>query len=494
MPISFSFIPNDLRVPGSYVEFDRSKALSGFARAPQRILVIGQKLSSGTLAPLTPTRIVKADDARVLFGRGSFGAMAFTALKQANDQTETFGIALDDLEGGSAAVGTLTFAGSVSGGGLLALYVNGIAATGGARITLGLVAGTTAAAVATAVAAAINNLPDLPVTATSAGAVVTVTCRHNGIAGNDVDLCHSYYDGEALPMGLTLAIAPMAGGAGNPVLDGVWAALGDEVYNMIILPFLDTATLISAETEMERRSRPLAAIDGFAVGGKRGTFGELSALGGSRNSAFGGIVGAKRSPTHPLAFAAAYYGVCAYHLAIDPARPLQTLKVPGVLPPRQADRFNQAERELLLRDGISTFTVDAGGSVIIERPITTYQTNPQGFDDVSSLDINVPFMLAALRVSFRSRRATMFPRHKLADDGTNFGAGQAIVTPSALRADNVAWYADAISVGLCEDMEGFKRDMIVERDASDRSRTNELLPCRLVGQYRVMAAKIEYRL
>lgn len=494
MAISFTFVPGDIRVPGSYVEFDSSKALSGLARAPQRILIIGQKLSTGTLTALTPARIVKADDARVLFGRGSFGAMAFTALKQANDQTETYGIALDDLGGGTAATGNLTFAGTVSTGGTLALYINGVKATGGARISLGLVAGASATSVATAVAAAINNDSDLPVTASSAGGVVTLTCRHKGTAGNDIDLTHSYNEGEALPAGITLAIAAMSGGAGNPSLDGVWAALGDTIYNMILLPFADATSLTSAETEMLRRSGPVAALDGVAVAGVRGTFGAITGLGGSRNSAFCSLVGAKGSPTHPLAFAAAYYGVAAYHLAIDPARPLQTLAVPGVLPPRQPDRFIQTERELLLRDGISTFTVDRGGRVIIERPITTYQTNTQGFDDVSWLDINVPFILSALRFSFRTRRATMFPRHKLADDGTNFGAGQAIVTPAALRADNVAWYSDTVDVGLCEDIEGFKRDMVVERDATDRSRTNELLPVRLVGQYRVMAAKIEYRL
>jgi phage tail sheath gpL-like len=488
MTISFTFIPGDLRVPGTYVEFDSSRALGGLTSAPNRILVIGQKLISGTIAALTPTLIAKADDARVLFGRGSFGALAFDALKAVNDRTETWGIALADLGAGTAATGALTFTGPVAVGGQLTLYVNGT------RITLGLAATTSATAVAAAVAAAINERADLPLTATSNAAVVTLTCRHKGTAGNDIDLSHSYYQGEALPAGLGLTVTAMNGGAGNPSLDAVWAALGDSVYNVIILPFADAASLASAETEMERRSGPAVATDGIAVAGVRGTFAALSALGASRNAKFASLVGAKGSPSHPVAWAAGYYGVVAAAAAIDPARPFQTLKVAGLLAPRQADRFIQSERELLLRDGISTFTVDSGGSVIIERPISTYQMNAQGFDDLAWLDLNVPFILARLRFTFRARRASMFPRHKLADDGSSFGAGQAIVTPSALRADNVAWYADTIEAGLCEDMAGFKADMIVERDPTDRSRTNEVLPCRLVGQFRVQAAKIEYRL
>ena len=70
-------------------------------------------------------------------------------------------------------------------------------------------------------------------------------------------------------------------------------------------------------------------------------------------------------------------------MPIDPARPFQTLTVSGIVPPLLVDRFTAAEREQLLRDGLSTFTVDADGSVRIERPVTTYQTNPQALDDPS---------------------------------------------------------------------------------------------------------------
>jgi phage tail sheath gpL-like len=73
--------------------------------------------------------------------------------------------------------------------------------------------------------------------------------------------------------------------------------------------------------------------------------------------------------------AAVLAAVCEFSGAIDPARPFQTLALPGVLPPAQADRFTRQERDLLLRDGISTFTVDQGGNVLIERVVTTYQTN-----------------------------------------------------------------------------------------------------------------------
>lgn len=486
--ISFSLVPSDIRVPGSYVEFDSSKARSGIGFAPQKILVIGQRLASGTMPALTPTRIVKADDAKVAFGRGSFGALTFAALKGVNDATESWAIALDDVAGGSAASGSLTFAGTATQGGTLYLYI------AGSRVAVGVPATSSAAAIAIAVASAVNMQVDLPVTATSAGAVVTITCRHKGSAGNDIDLRLNYYEGESLPPGIGVAIAPMAGGATNADIGAVWAAIGDVGYSLVILPFADLATLTSAENEMQRRSGPLVALDGIAVAGVSASFSAAAALGASRNAQFCSLVPAKKSPSHPVAWAASYYGVITYHAAIDPARPFQELKVSGLLPPVAADRFIQSERELLLRTGMSTWTVDSGGSVLIERPIMTYKMNPQGFDDPSWLDINLPLMLANIRLTYRRGYANKYPRHKLADDGTNYGAGQAIVTPSVLSSENVAIYRDLEEAGQVEDLAGFKAEMIVERDQADRGRVNMLLPVRLVGQFRVQAMKIEYRL
>jgi phage tail sheath gpL-like len=134
------------------------------------------------------------------------------------------------------------------------------------------------------------------------------------------------------------------------------------------------------------------------------------------------------------------------------------------------------------------------GSVRIERPVTTYQTNPQALDDPSWLDLNIPLLLAAIRRVWRIRYSTRYPRHKLANDGAAFGSGQAVITPRAAAAENVSIYRDLEEAGWVDDIEGFKRDQLVERDATDRSRLNMLLPVRLIGAFRVMAAKIEYRL
>ena len=60
MAISFNEIPTTIRVPFVYVEFDNSRAVQGPALMPYRNLVIGQRLATGTVPALTPTRVTNA--------------------------------------------------------------------------------------------------------------------------------------------------------------------------------------------------------------------------------------------------------------------------------------------------------------------------------------------------------------------------------------------------------------------------------------------------
>jgi phage tail sheath gpL-like len=237
-------------------------------------------------------------------------------------------------------------------------------------------------------------------------------------------------------------------------------------------------------------------IDGVAITSAAGTQGMLGALGDSRNSQFSCIVAqpGKAPLTPPSEFAAAVAGVVALSAANDPARPFQYLPLAGVRAPAESDRFTTAERNLELLDGIATSRVASGGEVQIERLVTTYQTNAAGAVDTSYRDAMSVFTLMYLRYSFRNLIGTRFPRHKLADNGTRFSAGQAIVTPMTAKAVAVGWFREMESLGLVENFEQFKRDLVVERDQSDRNRLNFLLPPDLINGLIVTAANIQFRL
>ncbi|WZB71341.1 hypothetical protein WJ968_04875 [Achromobacter xylosoxidans] len=65
--IIFNTIPTDIRTPGQYVEIDNSKALRGLPSLNRRILVVGNKLPTGTAAPLTLYRVNSGDEGATLF-------------------------------------------------------------------------------------------------------------------------------------------------------------------------------------------------------------------------------------------------------------------------------------------------------------------------------------------------------------------------------------------------------------------------------------------
>ena len=87
-----------------------------------------------------------------------------------------------------------------------------------------------------------------------------------------------------------------------------------------------------------------------------------------------------------------------------------------------------------------------------------------------------------------------FARHKLANDGTRFGAGQAVVTPSIARAEAINLFRLWEDQGLVEDATAFKEGLVVERNGTDPNRLDFLLTPDLVNQLRVMGAQIAFTL
>lgn len=486
MTLSFNQIPMSIRTPGQYIEFDNTRAVQGLPAVMHRILVVGQRLTTGSVAAGVPTRVLSAAQAEENFGRGSMLAAMLAALKEANTYTECWAVALDDNGAGVAATGTVTLGGAPTEAGTLNLYV------GGKAVQIAVASGAATAAVATALAAAVNADTSLPVTAGAAGSVVTLTARHKGEVANGVDVRVNYYDGERTPKGLTVAIVAMNGGTTNPDLQAAITAIGDEQYHTIVSAYTDASNLTKLEGLLATRWGPMVQKEGHAFVGASGTFAAQSTLGDARNSPHLTIMGAGKSPTPAYVWAAVAGAVDAYEP--DPARPRQTLVLPGVLPPAIADRLTRDERNLHLYDGISTTTVDAGGQVLIERLITTYKTNGLGVADISYLDIETMRTLAYIRLSVRARIGLKFPRHKLAADGTRFGPGQAIVTPNLIRAELVALFAQWEEAGLAEGMEQFKAELIVQRNGSDPNRVDAIIPPDVINQFRVFAAQVQFRL
>lgn len=485
--VSFNEIPDNIRVPGIYIEIDPSKAVSGGAVMERRLLLVGQRLAAGTVAALTPVRLGSqaGDQAAQAFGQGSMLHAMAGAARKADEYVDIWAIALDDDAAGASATGSVTFGGTPLANGTLALYI------GGALVRIAVIAGETPGTLATRLADTINADADLPVTASAALGVVTLTSRWKGETGNDLDLRLNYY-GEQTPAGLTVAIATMTGGTANPGVAAVLDAIAGQQYYSIVCPYLDGPNLTALETEMVDRFGPMEVLTGHVFNAKVGNHATLSTWGSARNSPHVSTLGLYDMPTAPWVAAAVWATVAESSGANDPARPFRSLALPGVLPPPEKNRFTRAERNLLLFDGISTFTVDQGGTVLIETIITNYQTNSFGLPDIALLRLETKWTADLIRYRFNAAVAREYPRHKLGDKTI---PGQAIATPTTVRATLIA---EAVRLsdqdGLIEDIEGFKRDLIIKRSTQNPNRMNAVLTPNLVNQFDIFAAAVQYRL
>lgn len=489
--ISFNEVPASFRVPFVFVEFDNTGARQGLSAIPFTQLVVGQKLAAGSQAVNTPVVVTSAGQANTLFGAGSMIARMIAKALANNSTTKLVAIAVDDNGGGAEATGSIDFSGPATESGTLNIYI------GGDRIQVGVVDGDSDTDVASAVQAAIAAATGVQVTAAINGgdaSIVDLTAKHKGTVLNSLDVRVNYFDDDEIPAGIGAVVTPMSGGTGDPGLTSLIAALGDVWYQTIAFPWNDAASLTAIEAEMADRFGPIRQIDGVVFTGKIGTLSELITFGDGRNSPHVSAVFATGEPIGYWEKAAAFAGQVAFHAAIDPARPFQTLVLNGILPAKDEDQFTLQERNLLLFDGIATTNVDAGGLVRIERAITMYQQTPLGAPDDSYLDVNTLFTLQFLRFDFRTLIQTKYPRHKLSDDGTRIGPGQAVITPLIGRAEAVARFKLWEEQGLVEGLSQFKDDLIVERNGTDVNRLDFFLPPDLVNQFRVAGVKIGFLL
>lgn len=358
---------------------------------------------------------------------------------------------------------------------------------------------TTTDAIAAAVSGALltgglGSASDRPIVASASSATVTVTSRHKGAAMNEYDLRVNYQDGEELPAGVSLTITPMASGTSSPTLTTLIAALGDIWFQIWAHPYTDATSLTAIENELADRFGAMRQIPGSAFCAKNASHATLTTLGNTRNSPHNSILPAYLFPRPPFELAAEVAAVAAYYGNADPARPFQTLALTWNLAPAESAQFTIQERNLLLFDGICSLRVADGGGLQIERLITTYQTSAGGAADTSYLDVTTMLTLLYGRYSFRTRIQTRYPRHKLASDGTRFGAGQAVVTPKLLKGEALMWFREMEELGLFENFEQFKADLTVERDATDPNRVNFLLPPDLINGFIVGAATLQFKL
>lgn len=490
--IPFRNIPSTLRLPGSFFELDNSQANT--AQANQRALIIGQITSSGIATPNVPIISGGVGDANTQGGASSQLANMLQAYRLNDSFGEVWYLPLADAAGSTAAAGTITFTAVPTAAGTIALYVAGIV------VDVPVTVGQTVASIATAVAAALNLLPAMPVTAVAAAGVVTLTADNKGLCGNEIDIRFNYYGaagGEATPAGLTYTVVAMAGGATNPTLTTALGNLGNMTFDFIASPYTDSASLTAVAALLNDTTGRWSwqqQLYGHAISAYAGTFSAQTTLGLSQNNQHQTILGFYNSPTPSWIWAASLTAQVAVSVRADPGIPLQDMTLTGVLAPPVQSQFLSTQRETLLYDGISTFTVQQGGTVLTDNIITTYQLNAQGVPDESYLELETMFQLMLEIRTLQAMLSSKYARCKLASNGSSPPANSGLVTPNIIAADIRAFYGERVSDGFCQNAGAFNAALVCQQNNVNPNRVDILYPATPVNQLRTFATLVQFRL
>jgi phage tail sheath gpL-like len=465
---------------------DASRAGSGVQQS--KALLIGHTLKTDT----NPAFLASEGAAADYTGAGSMLTDMYRAYRKNDAFMEIWGLPVPPPSGGTAAAGSVEIAGTALAGGTISLYI------GGKALSIGVSAGDAAADAASYLAGIINATDELSVTAAAVDGVVTLTAKWAGLTGNGISLAVNHRSGNKTPEGLAVILTPFAGGAGLPDLAAALALVGDEEFDYIALPFTDSASLTAVAEFMGDTAGRWSwsrQIYGHVFAAVKTTLSGAQTLGASLNNQHLSVLPVFGSITPVWEIAAIFGAAAGKSLSADPARPLQTLPLMGFEAPKVQDRWTLQERNTLLYNGMATYAVNSGtGQASVERAVTTYRVNGYGVTDDAYLDVETLATAAYVLRAMRQRITSKFGRHKLADDGARFGAGQPVVTPKSIRAELIALYDELAAAGYVENAEIFAENLVVERNASDVTRVDVVFPPDYVNQLRVFAVLNQFRL
>lgn len=484
--INFNEIPYDWRLPGTLVEVRPNYQNIGVLPIPTRVLIAVQKLAAGTAVAGQRYEITRPEDGTALFGAGSIGQQMCRAFKKANRTNQVYAIALADAGGAVKATGSITFTGA--GSGTVPIWIKD------RRVRFAVTSGMSVTQVASAAIAAINADIDMPVVATANLGVVTLTAKHAGESGNQLDIRLRKFDEDRLPGTLAAAVVAMTGGTGNPTMQTILDVIAADWYTDIVMAWDDAANLAALSAALADKYTALGKKDAHAYVGSRGTYGELATKGAVTNSPFITIIGAKNAYGAPWEWAANTAGIAAFQLTNDPARQLRSLVLPEISAPDPEDCFLDTERELLLRAGISTWTRLVDGSVVLERVITTYKVSNLGVADPAWLDIMIPKTMTRIRYDWATYVTLLYPRSKLADDDSvAANNNDAVVTPKRMHGSWGSRCKLYERQGWIEDVKRTVSESKFERDGTDRNRLNAQQQVVVIGNLMVLAAALEFQ-
>ena len=473
--MNFASIPSGIRKPGDYLEFNTSNAINGLPADVQNVLIVGQMLATGSVAPNTLQNIYSTSQAAVFFGAGSIAHLMCVAALTANNLINLQAIALADAASG--AIKTI-FSASLAGtsAGQAGNYTINI---GSQSAVVTVNQGDTPTIIAANMAAQLALMPNLPVTATASAGVITLTAKNAGTLGNQLVLSSSLLNGIMPITGVTSTLAAVTSGMTDPAISTALTTVFSSGVDVVITAWNDQANLTALDNWLAQVSSAIEKRGAIGVTACNGSLSSATTLAATQNN--GRLTQAllRGALNQSYEIAAAYGAELA--LNTDPAMPYNDLPLIGIVAPPQNQWLSRTEQEICLANGVTPLQVGPGQVVQIVRAISTYTLNSAGIPDVSLLDITTIRTLDYVRQAIDIRYRLRFSQCKLIDN----------ITPGLVRSEILDVLYELEALQIVQNVTANAPQLIIQPNLTDPTRLDAQIPANIVTGLQIFAGVID---
>jgi len=458
---------------------------------PQRVAVFGQGSSSVTYST---TKYQPAGHVEVAekYGWGSpLHLMVKELLPDNGDGVGLNPVTVYPLaEPGTSAPATIDVAptGTATANGTFRPYINDIPGE-----SFVIRKGEAPATYAPNIAAAINANTSLPVTAAEAAAVVTCTSKWEADTANGINI---RFDGPT-DIGVDLTstvITHNNDGAGTPDVTAAIAQIGNVWESMLINSnlYTDTTTLDEFETFGVGRwgpvtKKPLMVFTG-ATEATRATM--VAAGDARRTDRVNSILNAPGSDGLPFMFAARCVARAAKLAGSNPPFDYARQKIDTIEPGTDAEQWDGTSREIAVKAGISTITVE-DGVIYMSDTVTTY--HPSGVEnppyryvvDIVKLQ-NAIFNLNLLLDVPKYDGAPLIPDDEFAPENPS------AIKPKDIKGVVYGWVDGLADAAIVVDRDWIKDTVVCQISSTNPKRCDVSVTLKLVGNSNIISVDLNW--
>ncbi|MBR6941866.1 MAG: phage tail sheath subtilisin-like domain-containing protein [Fibrobacter sp.] len=419
-------------IPGTYTGYNYYAGPNGLPANIQKVLLIGDVSSAGALAACKPTEVSSEQEAIALAGSGSVLMQMYKAAKKAWKYAQITLLRHASVSG-SAATWESTLSGTATAAGIVSVIING------QKISVGVAKTDTAAAVATALAAEVNNTPDAPVTAEAATAKVTLTAKCSGAyvsaaaGGLNVSV-------ESEAAGITAGAVSASAGVGTVSLETALAAAFPERYHIIVSPVSDETNLGKLKVHLEAAAAPLEQRGQRAVCAMVAASASAAKTEALKHNYERLHIAAVKNKINATVWEIAAGLGAIFASNSKPNVPMNGVAIPGLAIPDVEDKWSGEEQDVLLYGGVIPL-VEEDSQLCIVRAVTT-KSNNSGVRFTKLIDTGVIASLDYFRDSIMAMHKAKYKNkviHALLPDALNED-NKAIAY--ALEAEQILRYID----------------------------------------------------